>query len=89
MRFEKSGKLKCEIILAPRGMLGKGALSIKPLKKKLFLSLLKVVNLHSKVVFHATTTDEEKEVRSFFRKGDTVVAPNLNVTPLLKKQTYQ
>jgi len=86
LRFEKSGKLKCEIILAPRGMLGKGALSIKPLKKKLFLSLLKMVNLHSKVVFHATTIDEEKEVRSFYRKANTVVAPNLNVTPLLKNK---
>src|SRR5215216_5615105 len=38
LRFKKAGKLKADIVLAPRGMLGKGAMSIKPLKKKLFLS---------------------------------------------------
>lgn len=87
LRFEKAGKLKCELILAPRGMLGKGALSIKPLKKKLFLSVLKFVNLHSKVIFHATTPDEEREIKSFFRKANTAIAPNLNITPLLKNKS--
>lgn len=86
LRFEKAGKLKCEIILAPRGMLGKGALSIKPLKKKLFLSLLKIVNLHAKVVFHATNEEEEKQIKSFLKKANVVIAPNLNVTLLLKNK---
>lgn len=89
LRFEKAGKLKCDVVLAPRGMLGKGALSIKPLKKKLFLSVLKFVNLHAKVVFHATTTDEEKEVRSFLKKSQVKIAPNLNVTPLLKERNLE
>jgi glycosyltransferase involved in cell wall biosynthesis len=89
LRFEKAGKLKCDVVLAPRGMLGKGALSIKPLKKKLFLSLLKFVNLHAKVVFHATTTDEEKEVRSFLKKAEVKIAPNLNVTPLLTSRSME
>lgn len=84
LRFEKAGKLKCAMVLAPRGMLGKGALSIKPLKKKLFLSLLKFVNLHSKVIFHATTGDEVKEIRAFFKKAHVRIASNLNTTPLLK-----
>ena len=35
LRFKKAGKLKADIVLAPRGMLGKGAMSIKPLKKKI------------------------------------------------------
>ena len=84
LRAEKSGKLTCEVVLAPRGMLGKGALSIKPIKKKLFLSLLKFVNLHSKVVFHATTSEEEKEIKGFFKKANTRIAANINSTPILK-----
>ncbi|MBN8693905.1 MAG: glycosyltransferase [Bacteroidetes bacterium] len=87
LRAEKSGKLKCDLVLAPRGMLGKGALSIKPLKKKLFLSLLKFVNLHSKVVFHATMMDEEKEIKGFFRKANVRVAANINSTPILKNKS--
>lgn len=87
LRAEKSGKLTCEVVLAPRGMLGKGALSIKPLKKKIFLSLLKFVNLHSKVVFHATTGDEEKEIKGFFKKANVRVAANINSTPILKSRS--
>lgn len=89
LRFEKSGKLKADIVLAPRGMLGKGAMSIKPLKKKLFLSLLKFVNLHSKTVFHATTSDEEKEIKKVLRKAEVRIASNVNSAHLVEKRSIR
>lgn len=90
LRFEKAGKLKCNVVLAPRGMLGNGALSIKPVKKKIVLSLLRFVNLHSKVIFHATTTEEANEIKKFFKEASVRIAGNLNVMPLLRdKQTLK
>lgn len=86
LRFEKQGKVKADIVLAPRGMLGKGAMSIKPLKKKLFLSLLKFVNLHSKTTFHATTADEETEIKKFLRRAHVKIASNVNSARLIEKR---
>lgn len=87
LRFKKAGKLKADIVLAPRGMLGKGAMSIKPLKKKLFLSLIKAINLHSKTIFHATTSDEEKEVLKVLKKAKVRVASNVNSAQLIEKRS--
>lgn len=89
LRFEKAGKLKADIVLAPRGMLGKGAMSIKPLKKKLFLSLLKFVNLHSKTIFHATTADEEMEINKILKKAKVKIASNVNSANLIEKRTIK
>jgi glycosyltransferase involved in cell wall biosynthesis len=89
LRFKKTGKLKADIVLAPRGMLGKGAMSIKPLKKKLFLSLLKFVNLHSKTVFHATTTAEEEEITKLLKKAKVKIASNVNSAKLIENRTIR
>ena len=67
-------------------MLGKGAMSLKPLKKKLFLSLLKFVNLHSKTTFHATTADEELEIRRFLKKAKVKIASNVNSALLVENR---
>jgi glycosyltransferase involved in cell wall biosynthesis len=87
LRFKRSNKIKAEIILAPRGMLGKGAMSIKPLKKKLFLSLLKLVNLHSRITFHATNTGEEQEIKAVIKNPEIKTAVNVNATKLIEKRT--
>ena len=72
--------------MAPRGMLGKGAMSIKPLKKKLFLSLIKFVNLHSKTIFHATTAEEQKEIHKVLKKAEVRIASNVNSAQLNDKR---
>jgi glycosyltransferase involved in cell wall biosynthesis len=82
LRLKKAGKIKAKVVLAPRGMLGKGALSIKPLKKKLVLSVLKFIQLHSGIIFHATTSDEEKEIKNVLPKANVRIAPNINSTQL-------
>ena len=43
------------IIVAPRGMLGKAALEIKPLKKRVFLSIVRAMGIFANVQWHAST----------------------------------
>jgi glycosyltransferase involved in cell wall biosynthesis len=73
-------------------MLGKGALAIKPFKKKVFLSLFRFFKLHKKVVWHATADSERDEISTHFGSASTIlVAPNLsalskaNLNPKIKK----
>ena len=66
-------------VIAPRGMLGKGALAIKPLKKNLFLKLAKLYLKNSKTIWHASTRQEEDEINQIL--GDKVkvlIAQNLS-----------
>lgn len=70
--------LKCKFVLAPRGMLGKGALGIKSNKKELFLKTSKVTGLYRNVLWHASTETESDEIKKVF--GDdarVLVARNL------------
>lgn len=66
------------IVLAPRGMLGQGALALKKNKKKLFLILTKTLGLYNKVTWHASTTLEATEIRQHFgNKASVQVATNI------------
>lgn len=57
-----------KVVLAPRGMLGPGALAIKPMKKQVFLKLFKVLGWHKKVTWHLTADSEVKEAKNIFGK---------------------
>lgn len=57
-----------KLVLAPRGMLGKGALQIKPLKKKLFLNFAKILGLYKNITWHASSEAEANEIRAMFGK---------------------
>lgn len=66
------------IIFAPRGMLGKGALQIKSLKKKLFILYSRIIGLHSKVIWHATSEQETNEIRkTIYLDANIVCISNL------------
>lgn len=66
------------VVIAPRGMLGKGALDIKPLKKKIFLSFAKITGLYKNVRWHASSEHEAEEIRDVFGKNVSVnIALNL------------
>lgn len=71
---------KSKIILAPRGMLAPGALSIKPIKKKLFLFLFKLLKFHTKVLWHATSDIEYANIKSSFKTNKLKIhlVPNLS-----------
>lgn len=61
-----------EIILAPRGMLGKGALNIKKQKKRLFIAIAKRSGLYRGLHWHASSEMEAKEITDIFGRGSRV-----------------
>ena len=71
----KRGNLR--IVLAPRGMLGSAALSLKPLKKRVFLSYARATGLFRNVRWHASTAMERDEVLGQFMNADCRVAQNI------------
>lgn len=80
-----------EVVVAARGMLSKGSLGVKKIKKQFFITAVKTLRLFDKVVFHATTEIEKSEIASVFGKGSNIkVAANLpqlnNITSLPKRK---
>lgn len=51
------------IVVAPRGELSAGALSLRPRKKRAALSAIRLLGLHRGVRFQATTEEEVQEIR--------------------------
>lgn len=71
---------KYSIVVAPRGMLGKESLAIKPSKKKVFLALAKALNLYTKVTWHVSSEIERGEVEAVFGKKTKIkTARNLTL----------
>jgi glycosyltransferase involved in cell wall biosynthesis len=52
-------------VIAPRGMLQEGTLAVKPLKKKIYLNLMKVLNLFEGLTWHATERQEKEDLARF------------------------
>lgn len=69
-----------KIIIAPRGMLRSSALSVKPIKKFMYLWLLRMMGIGRYLSFHSTGEDETKDIKRFFPGAKNIVlAPNLPV----------
>ncbi|MFN8397397.1 MAG: glycosyltransferase [Bacteroidia bacterium] len=74
----RAAKPDVPILLAPRGMLHLGALALKPLKKKIFLGLIRALGIQKHIHFHATDSVEVEDIRRVFGKETKVTeAPNL------------
>lgn len=58
------------VLLAPRGHLETGALSLKPRKKRIFLTAAKVGGLFSNLSWHAASTNERDDVLREFGQGE-------------------
>jgi glycosyltransferase involved in cell wall biosynthesis len=71
-------KLKCKIIIAPRGELDNGALSLKRNKKQIFLKIFKFL-IRDNITFHATTENEKENILKYFSSNISVSAnvPNI------------
>jgi len=83
----KKLKLSIPIIVAPRGMLGKGALKIKSVKKKLFLTIVKVFSFFKNIIWHATDKKEQESILSIFGNDSTVITiPNISAPNIEKKE---
>lgn len=65
-------------IVASRGMLAQSAIDVKGGKKKLFLRLVKWLNLYKGVTFHATNEREKEDIkREIGLRSMVVIADNL------------
>lgn len=83
IRIGKNKHIKT--VVAPRGMLGEGALEVKKLKKNLFLKYSKVSKLFDEVIWHASTAMEAQEIRKVFgEKADVRVSINIPSPQSLK-----
>ncbi len=64
-------------VIAPRGMLAPGAMSIKPWKKRSFLHGARLMGLFKGTVFHATHGQELQEIRKWIGDPETWTLANL------------
>lgn len=60
-------------VLAPRGELHKGALAIKSPKKQMLITVYRILSLHRRVLWHASTDEEAGDIRRVFGEFVSVV----------------
>lgn len=71
-------KMDVKTVLAPRGMLSRGAIELKKNKKKAFLTYAKTMGWFRGVNWHATSEDELKSIQKNISKSAVIhFAPNL------------
>lgn len=76
-----ANRRRIKVVLAPRGMLLQGALNIKKKKKKFFLIVTKLIRFYRRVVWHASTVEEENEIKRIFGKRARVfIAQNIPIS---------
>jgi glycosyltransferase involved in cell wall biosynthesis len=76
--FYKMKLIKTPVLLAPRGMLGEGALGLKSRKKKIFISITKYILLHKNIYWQATSEQEKKEIEYVFGENIKIaIVPNM------------
>jgi glycosyltransferase involved in cell wall biosynthesis len=79
----KTRKVKPGVVICPRGMLQKGALSDKSLKKKTFLRVLKYSGLVKNASWHATNEEEKNDIiKNFPVNKGIVIAANIPKKPV-------
>lgn len=82
------------VVMAPEGELSSSALAIKPLKKKLYIKVVKAFRLKEGLIWKASSDAEKDDIENFGRGSNEVfVAPNLppksilaDFTPALKPE---
>jgi glycosyltransferase involved in cell wall biosynthesis len=92
LKWKQQGKIHSKIILAPRGMLGDGALAIKALKKQLFLIYCKVFGLFKDIVWQSTSAQETSEIKKRLGANSKIIEvsnlPNTaNAITAIEKQS--
>ncbi len=89
IRLKNRKLITAPILLAPRGMLSKGALSLKSFKKNVYLISAKIFGWYKHVYFHATNKQEEEDIKAHFRSAKITIASNLNSGTLVKNTTLK
>lgn len=79
LKWKQQGKIKSNIVLAPRGMLRDGALAVKPIKKQLYLLYAKLTGLFKNVHWQSTSSQETVEIKK--RIGNHVQVSEVSNLP--------
>ena len=78
--------LRQTVVLAPRGEFSVGALSLKFIKKRIFIAAFKIIGLHRRIVFQASSGFEAEDIRRSLGHGvDIQIAENIG-TPEFSEQ---
>ena len=64
--MKRFGTIVPKVVIAPRGMLKKSALSHKPFKKQVFLKLIGISGMMTSLTFQATDAQEVSDIRLHF-----------------------
>jgi glycosyltransferase involved in cell wall biosynthesis len=75
LKFSK--QIKSKVVLCPRGALYDSALAVKPIKKKPFITLFKILGIHKMITFHATNEREKQAILDYFPGSKVIIADNL------------
>lgn len=89
VQLKNTGIINSAIVLAPRGMLGKGALTLKPAKKRIYLLASKLKKFYKHIHFHATNAQEVNDIQRVFKKAQITTISNVNhamVTTIQKQK---
>lgn len=81
-------KLSSKTTISPRGMLGTGALGIKPFKKKIYLALAKLLGLYHNIKWHATSVEEKENILTQIGRKSSVDIIQ-NIPSKISKEIYQ
>ncbi len=68
----------CKIVIAPRGMLQRGALAIKAYKKRMYLAVLKRIIALNPISWHVTTPQEADDLKVKFSNPDLILLGNIS-----------
>lgn len=70
--------IKKTVIVAPCGEFSSGALAIKASKKKLFLYVYKMMNIHKKVTYVSSSSNDKKDIiKALGEKTNVAIAGNI------------
>ena len=77
--YWRLGKLpEVPVLLAPRGELSVGALTVKPARKRAFLRIAGAVGLYRNITFHASSAHEAADIRRELGERDVMIALDLS-----------
>src|SRR5262249_8956014 len=71
-----ASRFRTPLIVAPRGMLGRAALSFSPIKKMLFWHLVQGPAIRWAACYHATSLQEYEDIRAYGLTQPVAIIPN-------------
>lgn len=72
-------KNKSRILLAPRGEFSPGALSLKKIKKRIYINLFKNLKIYNYINFHSTAMEETQEIKDSLKIKNIIEVSNLKI----------